>query len=175
MDTVWNVMSDYLYLLHHGFGTQIHAFVLITSPAGNMSQALLYFMRETSKEISRLSGRINQTYGNRNHSTLLSDPMYFINSYKYIYQNPIRAGICERVEEYPYSTLPGLLGLRPLAIPVAYDTLLFEPADLEESLLWLNRKPKDEHIDEIRRALRKPEFELRSKDRKESRLKCTKL
>lgn len=183
MPIVWEVMGDYLSLIAKGFEIRIHAFVLmsnhfhllLTAPRGNMSASLLYFMRETSREITRLTGRINQTYGNRNHQTYLGNPMYFINSYKYVYLNPVRAKICERVEEYPYSSLHGLLGLSRLNFPVAYDTLLFEPADTEEALQWLNTRPSDEQNLEMKLALKRPEFILRSRNRLRSPLEDTRL
>lgn len=135
LPTVWDVMSDYLFLCHYLFKLNIHSFVLmpnhfhllVTAPEGNLSQFLLYFMRETSREITRLSGRINQTYGTRNHKCLIKNYRYYMNCYKYVYQNPIRANLSSTVEAYPYSTLAGLLGLTCLTIPVAEDQLLFNP------------------------------------------------
>jgi len=34
----------------------------------------------------------------------------FLNAYKYIYRNPVEAGIVDKVEDYPYSTLKALIG-----------------------------------------------------------------
>ena len=169
MDTVWSIMEDYLYLIHQAYQVRLHAFLLmsnhfhlmISAPDNNLSEALLYFMRETSKEITRLSGRINQTYGARNHKTHLGNVHYFMNTYKYVYQNPVRAGIVARVEEYRYSTIHGLCGLNRLIIPLESDTLLFNPQFDESVLAWLNTKPDPKHVDEMRRALRHPKFELK--------------
>lgn len=163
MPEVWSIMEDYLYLVGHLYQLKIHAFVLmsnhfhwiLTAPDGNLSNALLYFMRETSKEITRLTGRINQTYGARNYKTHLSSYHYFMNTYKYIYQNPLRAGICDRVENYPYSTLTGLCGNKKLIIPLMEDTLLFESNFRDDTLKWLNLRPGLEHEIEMKTALRK--------------------
>ncbi len=40
---------------------------------------------------------------------LLSYSQY-LNAYKYVYRNPVEAGLCERAELYPYSSLQILLG-----------------------------------------------------------------
>jgi len=168
LPAVWSLMEDYLYLVAHLYTLQIHSFVLmsnhfhwlLTAPEGNLSAALNYFMRETAREISRLSGRINQTYGSRNHKTLICSHHHFVDAYKYVYRNPVRAGICERVEDYPYSTLHGLVGRQRLAIPLCEDKLLFTPAYDEKTLLWLNKKPKEGHEEEMRKVLRRPVFEL---------------
>ena len=44
----------------------------------------------------------------------LSEPILnysqYLNTYKYIYRNPVDAGICKKAEDYPYSSLYILLG-----------------------------------------------------------------
>jgi REP element-mobilizing transposase RayT len=60
-------------LINRAYKAEIHAFVLMSNhfhlvvsfPENNMSEAMNYFMRETSRMISRDAGRINQTYGSR--------------------------------------------------------------------------------------------------------------
>lgn len=181
LPTVWSVMEDYLFLTSGHFGLRLHSFVLmsnhfhllVTAPNGNLSAALLYFMRESSKEISRLSGRINQTYGIRNHKTRIGCYHYFMNSYKYVYQNPIRAGICKRAEDYPFSTLNGLCGLRKFSIPLVEDTILFSPEFDESALKWINAPPEPALQEEMRLALRRSDliFKASRKTGKESKLK----
>jgi putative transposase len=168
MKEVWSLMGDYLYLIKFHYNLNIHAFVLMnnhfhlltSAPEANISPALNYFMRETSREITRLSGRINQTYGGRNHKTLISMNHHYMNTYKYIYRNPVRAGLCEYVEEYEFSTLNGLVGLNHLVVPLAEDTLLFKPSFDQSTLNWLNVPSNPDHEDEIRRALKKRIFKL---------------
>lgn len=167
---VWSLMEDSFYVVVHHYKVRIHSFVLMsnhfhllaTAPEGNMGDAMNYFMRETSKELNRLTGRINQNYGDRNHKTLINSTHYFMNVYKYVYQNPVRAGICERVEEYRFSTLHRKLGFAQLFISTAPDTILFNSEIDWEVLEWLNARPKPYHEDEIRQALRKPIFKLRA-------------
>lgn len=173
IELTWSIMEDYLYLIAAQFNVRIHSFVLmsnhfhliISAPHNNLSQALLYFMRETSKEIGRLSGRINQVYGARNFKTHLGSFHYFMNTYKYVYRNPVRAGICQFVEEYPYSTLHGQCGLKKLIIPLAEDTLLFDPNFSESALRWLNATPNIELEDEMRLILRRSNFESKAPKR----------
>ena len=170
IDVVWSVMEDQLFLANHSFQLRIHAFVLmsnhfhliVTAPNENMSDMLRYFMREVSREISWLSGRINQTWGGRNHKTFIGAHHYFMNTYKYVYRNPVRANICGRVEAYPFSTLAGLCGLKRLIIPVCEDTVLFNPHFDQSALNWLNTKPLVEADEEMRRALRRAAFKLPS-------------
>ena len=160
-------MEDYLYLLSSTHNLKIHSFVLmanhfhllISAPEGNLSNALLYFMRETSKQITRLSGRINQTYGNRNYKTRITRYHHFLNTYKYVYQNPAQAGVCTHVENYPFSTLNGLCGFSKLIIPVN-DELLFQESFQIRELDWLNKAPDPENWAQMKAALRRSTFSL---------------
>ncbi len=176
-------MEDYLFLCNKLYGLDIHAFVLMpnhfhliaSAAAGNISESLNHFMRETSKEISKLSGRINQTYGSRNHKSLITNHHHFTNVYKYVYRNPVRAKLVSTVEEWPYSTVTGLLGLRKLSIPVVEDTLMFPEQFDESNLTWLNTTPETAHEDEIRKALRKAKFCLPKFKRQDSVLETWRI
>ena len=52
-----------------------HFHLLVTAPDGNLSAAMLYFMRETSREVSRRSGKINQTWGMWNRKTVITNEL----------------------------------------------------------------------------------------------------
>jgi REP element-mobilizing transposase RayT len=168
LDRVWPIMSDFLFLVSAEYSMKIHSFVLMPNhfhllahfPKANPGSAMNYFMRETSREITRISGRINQTYGARYHKSLISNHHYFMNAYKYVYRNPVRAELCTRTQEYPFSSLAGLCGQSHLAFPVEEDNLLFAPTFQDSTLNWLNQTPNVEEENDIRRALRHSQFEL---------------
>jgi putative transposase len=165
MDLVWELMNRQLYLVKTGFGLKIFSFVLMTNhyhliaqaPEGNLSEAMRYFQRATSRELTKASHRLNQTWGSRFFRSRLGSYHYFLQAYKYIYQNPLHAKTCQWVEEYPFSTLNGVLGFGKLLIPIEYDTVLFE-GDLEETLRWLNQLPEERQKEEVRKALRRQDF-----------------
>lgn len=121
MPAVWEIMTRQLYFTNFAFNLRIHSFVLMSnhfhmivrSPEANLSVAMSYFMRETSREITRRSHRINQTYGSRFHRSLIA--------YKYVFRNPVEAGLCNRVEDYEFSSLKGVLGERWLDVPISED------------------------------------------------------
>lgn len=172
MQIVWEIMTRHLYFTHLAFDVRIHAFLLmsnhyhliIMSPKQNLSAAMGYFMRETSRELTQLSSRINQTYGSRFHRSLLSTPLYYLHAYKYLYRNPVSAKICSRVEDYPYSTLPALLGIRGVEVPVLDDWNWGSLEERENTLEWLNTSPPQENLDEIRKALRRSIFKIPKRD-----------
>lgn len=166
LNTVWEIFENQLFFIHHAFGIRIHAFVLMSNhfhllasdPLLKLPRAMRWLMTETSREIGRRSGRQNRIYGQRNFKCLISNYHYFLHAYKYVYRNPVEAKACIRVEDYPFSTLAGLLGNRPLIIPLEED-LLF--SDLLGNLKWLNAGVEKQDWESVRGALRKGEFKLR--------------
>lgn len=173
MDAVWEVMSYRLFCIRHFHGVRIYAFVLmnnhfhmlVQAPESNLSEAMQYFMGATSRDIQKLTGRTNQIWAKRFYRTRLDDYWHILNCYKYIYRNPVRAGVVDRVEEYRFSSLPGLLGKDHLFIPIEYDAILFDDC-FQKILKWLNTPPQKEAEESIKRALQFREFKLRKINRK---------
>jgi REP element-mobilizing transposase RayT len=172
IEKVWETLSDYLYFINEAYKVEIYSFVLMDNhfhliarfPENNMAEAMNYFMRESSRRISRDCGRINQVYGNRYFRSLIQKSHYLDHAYKYIYRNPVEAGLCERAEDYPYSTLHILLGKRNGVIPLVADPRLDGPY-LERTLKWLNETPEEKDKEEIRKALKRTEFSLTTRSK----------
>jgi len=83
--------------------------------------------------------------------------------YKYVYNNPIRAGLCNFAELYPYSTLAfrcGEIVESPPVNPSSFLSKLALGGDIEEELALLNDHFNEEEISLVRKAIRKREFSL---------------
>ncbi len=166
MCRIWSIYEDQLFFLHHAFGVQIHCFVLMsnhfhliaTFPNVNFGESIRTFMGTTSRVVSFEENSKNHLYGGRAYRSRLGSFHYFVNAYKYIYLNPVRAGICRRVEDYEFSTLGGLLGKKQMSIPLAEDTLIFD--DPIGCLKWLNTHPSNADISAVRKALRRLDFKF---------------
>lgn len=167
LEEVWNIMEDYLFLIHKTHEIKIHSFVLMqnhfhllaSAPNGNLSLAMRDFLANTSLQVTKDSGRLNQLWAHRYKSCEIVSGNYFHNTYKYIYQNPLRAGVCQHVEKYPYSTLSGLLGFSKLIIPLEPDRILFD-GDLTKNLKWLNTMPCQSDSEAMKVALSKQKYKL---------------
>jgi putative transposase len=162
----WRIFEDGLFALGHFFKFKVANFVLmpnhihslIWTPEQNLSEGVGYFLRETAREMNRHSGRINQVFGGRFHRSLIEHPNYLTNVYKYIYRNPVEAGLVTRCEDYLYSTLRGCIGFRAMCIPLVEDELLM--SDPTSTIDWLNRNPCGKDREAIRRALKRSRFQL---------------
>ncbi len=161
-------MENYLWFINKAYGIKIISFVLmpnhfhliIESPKSNLSEAMNYFMRETSRQMGKKSGRINQIYRGRFHRTAILNTRYFYQVYKYVYLNPVTANISKNVEDYPFSTLSGKIGITKLLIPVEEDKILFSDPFCSNALQWLNKCPKKQNFKSVKSALKKCVFKL---------------
>lgn len=166
MECVWEIMSQQLFFIHHAFGAEILAFVLMSNhfhlllrtPLANLDKITEWFMRESSRSLVWEGNRINQTYGGPHFRCVVSSFHHFLNAYKYLYFNPVHAGICRNVEDYRFSSLRGLLGQERLLFPVANDETLF--SDVEGTLRWLNSMPTPDNWAATEKALKRREFKL---------------
>lgn len=64
----------------------------------------------------------------------------YLNTYKYVYRNPVEAGMCGLVQNYKYSSLSSILGKSHMSLPI-YDQLgvIQNPFQI---LNWLNFEDK---------------------------------
>jgi putative transposase len=97
------------------------------------------------------SGVINQIFGGRYKWCLIQSQQYLSNCYRYVYQNPVRAGIVRRCEEYPFSTIQNTLGRSAFAIPV-HDKFGFKD---DFGLYWLNENIREVDLCSLKKNLAK--------------------
>ena len=166
MDELWEIFQEQLFYLHHVFGFEIHSFVLmnnhfhllVRTPESNLSIGMQWFMKETSRYINQMSGRINQVWGGRYFRSMIKSPHHYLNVYKYIYYNPVEANISKNVLDYKYSSLQGLVGINCHIIPIQENTIF--DMGVEPCLEWLNKETDPEHWAVMKKALKKSEFKL---------------
>jgi Transposase and inactivated derivatives len=168
MVAVWKIMTTHLQFIHRAYNIRILAFVLMNNhfhmiaqaPNGNLSEAMRFFMSETGRDLRRYTLRINRVFGSRFHRSLLLSPHYYLHAYKYVYRNPVEAGLVKNVEDYPFSTLPGLLGNSRLDISIC-DDLNWENLGARQATLdWLNQEPNKLDWERVAKGLSRSEFKL---------------
>ena len=163
LDECWDIFEEVIELTAKKYGIRTHAFVLmsnhfhwlISTPEANLGFAMRYFMTESSRRLARASGRINKIYGARYKATLLQEPPYYANTYRYFYQNPLRAGICSDVDHYRWSTRAQRSRVEISACEALEEYI---PRDKRQLAAWLNRIPEGPYQLLMRSALRRAEF-----------------
>jgi len=141
---------------------QIHAFVLMSNhyhllvqtPNSDIDLYMRFLNASISKGIRFQSGRINRIFGDRYRWSIVWDDYYYQTVIRYIYQNPISAGIVKRCEDYPFSTASYIVKDNPLPFTLSKDFL----TEYKGWLQFINDPLENREI--ITKAVSKPLFKL---------------
>jgi putative transposase len=153
LQDVWEVMVKEMIIVKVQCDVNIHAFILMenhfhllcTTPKGNVDEVMQKFMKNTSQQINKKSKRSSHLWAGRYKWCLLKNLPHYDQVYRFILQNPVRAGMCPRVENYPF----------------------FVPAiKSDEELSWLNQILENDDVDIIRTGLKKSEFDVSQRNRR---------
>jgi putative transposase len=163
----WSYISDLLYFCTHAFSIEIHAFVLmsnhyhmlVSTPKGNLDKFMFYFNKELSREIQMQSGVINQKFGARYFSSIICSQRYYETVYRYIYRNPVDAGLSQRVEAYKYSSLRFIINGERYLFPI-FDTHFEQIENYWSVLNWLNTSYNEGERMTITKSLKSEYFGL---------------
>ena len=160
INEVWRIMIHKLKMLQKEHKIKIGAFVLMNNhfhlllltPDEDIDRVMYFLMKDLTLTIQKKTGRINKIFGGRYKGCIIEHHNYLMNVYKYIYRNPVAAGLTKRAEEYVFSTLhPG-------------NSLVLEPIVRKYELDWMNESFKINEADSIKFGLTRTIFQY-SKDR----------
>ncbi|RYZ92641.1 MAG: hypothetical protein EOP06_03645 [Proteobacteria bacterium] len=163
LEKCWKIFEQVIIETTEKYGFQTHCFVLmanhfhwlLSTPNENLDEGMRYFMTETSRRLARASKRINKIYGARYKPTMIELPEYYANTVRYFYQNPVRAGVTKRVEDYQWSTCQRVSKIELVPKPAFEEFIPSSPVD---RLDWFNTLPDSAFNDCMRKALRRREF-----------------
>lgn len=130
-----------------------HYHMILFTPKSNIDLFMYEFNKRLALEIKQHSGNINRIFGGRYKWCLIRSHHYFSNCYRYVYQNPLRAGIVENCEDYPYSTLNCILKNKLFSVPI-HDQFGFKDG---YALRWLNQKIDEEEKVKLKKILYRSE------------------
>ncbi len=129
-----------------------HYHLLIWTPNCDLDKFMYYFNSGLSKGVRKSTGRINRIFGDRYHWSLIKDQNYYELVQKYIYRNPIRAGLVRVCEEYEFSSLHYIFKKKDIGFTLYNEN----NSNNQKFLQWIN----DLEIfpSEFSKALKKPIF-----------------
>ena len=129
-------------IIHHFVVLSNHIYLLLTPSENNLGQAMSYMLTNMSKFLNFKNNTINHIFGNRYKPTIIKNEKHLINVIKYIYQNPVKAGLSETIFDYEYSSLGFYLGKYNVGIKL-------EPDPYTKDLFDLGLKGRDLWIKNI--------------------------
>ena len=171
LEAMWKITTSELYLLTLTHDVEIHSFVLmpnhfhllITVPKADLGKIMNLYMAAVTKTVNLRTGRSGRVFGGPYYWSIITCTRYYGHAFKYLYRNPVRAGICIRVEQYRFSTIQGLMGIAPAPLPLSYTRLglelnLPEHENCSSWLEWLNTPFPQEAEKLIKKALSRREL-----------------
>lgn len=165
LDDLWLIFMDQISNMIEQFHCEVHAFVLmsnhyhliISTPKSNLNECMKYLHREVARKANQRAQRINHFFGGRYKWCLIDSEEYYWNAVKYLFQNPLKAGLSERVERYKYSSLN--TSCKAFAWRMV-DFFWDRDKLIQLDLNWLNEHVPVEQSQRIGSALRRCRFEM---------------
>ena len=148
----WSDVTKKLKDCHQKQGLSVHAFVLM----GNHFHLLCHPRWATLEDCLAPFLKNNIWDPSYNWSSINSH-RHYLQVYRYIYQNPLRAKLVYKVEDYPFSTLRSDLPF-PLHSRVSMNF-----CGEEGERFWLNQRYRPDFENSIRQGLKKRNFEMDAK------------
>lgn len=169
---IWKLFNQIAYEVSFIRKAKIHAFVqmpnhihmILSTPEDDLGRVMQHFFGSGTRTLNRKLGRSGRIFGGPYYRTIIQSPTYYSHVLKYVYRNPVKANLCEKVEEYPYSSLPGILGLARLEMPISPDSPenFLKPTStvLNSILPWLNQPHPKELQEIMMKALKRKSFSI---------------
>jgi len=161
---LWQIFMNCYEQLIQQYQCELHAFVLmsnhyhliISTPNCNIGEAMKYLHREVARQANQQSKRTNHFFGGRYKWSLIAQENYYWTAIRYVFRNPVRAGICNSVTDYPYSSLNRASPSFQWQL-ANFFTDRQQIVELDTD--WLNQCIDHEAEQAVKKALRRREFE----------------
>jgi len=92
--------------------------MVLSTPESNIDDVMRYFQAEISKEMRKKTKTQLYRFSGRYKWVVIENELQYLNVYRYVFRNPLEAGIVKLVEDYQFSSLYGQLGRATLAFPI---------------------------------------------------------
>ena len=86
-----------------------HYHILAQTPQGNLSRFMRHLNGVYTQRYNRVHGYDGQLFRGRFKSILVEEENYLLELVRYIHRNPLRAGMVEMLDKYPWSSHHGYL------------------------------------------------------------------
>ena len=110
-----------------------HFHLVLETPRANVSEGMQYLNGVYAQGFNKHYGRFGHVLHGRFSAVLIESERQFFETVRYVVLNPVRAGICERAEDWPWSSHRATAGLAPIPPFLTVDRLVSrlapDPAD----------------------------------------------
>jgi len=86
-----------------------HYHILVQTPAGNLSRAIRHLNGVYTQRYNRRHNIDGQLFRGRYKSVLVQEDSHLLELLRYIHRNPVRANMCDTLDDYPWSSHQGYI------------------------------------------------------------------
>ena len=90
-----------------------HFHLLVETPEANISDGMQSLNSEHAQWFNWRYGNRGHLFQGRFHSVLVEDADHFLELSRYVVLNPVRAGLCARADDWPWSSYGATTGSVP--------------------------------------------------------------
>lgn len=101
-----------------------HYHLVLQTPSGHLSQGFCELNSGFARVMNLRPGRSNHLFGRRFWSELIERESHMLEAARYVVLNPVRAGICDRPEQWLWSSYRACAGLEFAPTFLAADELI---------------------------------------------------
>lgn len=122
------ILKDYrdkLKAVYHSFVLMDnHYHLLLETPLANLTSIMHGINSRYTGYFNRKHKRIGHLFQGRYKALVVDKEPYLLELSRYVHLNPVRAGICEKPEQYHYSSYPGYIDFKNQLDWVEYSWVL---------------------------------------------------
>jgi hypothetical protein len=90
-----------------------HFHLFLQTKRPNLDEAMRELQGRYAQYVNRQYHRVGYLFQDRYKSPLVNKDRYALALARYIHWNPFEAHVVEKIEDYPWSSYPSYLGIRP--------------------------------------------------------------
>jgi REP element-mobilizing transposase RayT len=118
------VVERYRWVCHAFCLMTNHYHVLVETPEANLSRGMRQLNGLYTQQLNRVHERVGHILQGRFGAVLVERDAHLLELARYVVLNPVRAGLVDAAEAYPWSSLPATLGIAPTPNWLATGALL---------------------------------------------------
>jgi putative transposase len=150
-DSAWSVLEHCLMTTHY------HVIFVLKKPT--LSSGFQRLQSRYARWFNRRHARRGAMWQRRFHSELIESDQHLFEAIRYVALNPVRAGICERAEDYDWSSYASAIGTQypdPLIDEEALLSLFARDAARARRRLQAFVEEKDPRVRRRQTCVRRP-------------------
>lgn len=171
---VWDIFSEAIAVCKRLYRFKMHTIVLMPNhyhllasfPEAPIHEVMKRLVEEVTRKHNQQAKRVGHLFRGSYKACLVPAPSTYPHVTRYVLRNPVRAGLCDRVQDWPFTADQSLCLSRSIETddPILHEFKLHHHLGSQPPLAWANAPTRKEDLERIRKAIMRTEFKL-PKDR----------